>query len=466
MPDRAATPQAYCLSMQSTRRVPSATADDLRQLKADLAAAEHHVARAVLAAGRLAGTGVSERVEGLPLDLFIGLAARLTGADRAMVIGAGQVLCDMPATAALFQRGDISWGQIRRITKAARSLRRHQRSELDERVAASADEFAGLDAFGPDQLCDAVDAAAADLRAPRSVERSEAAAQRANYFSVQRSMLGRVQFFGDYDEVTAAPIIGMLDAEAGQPHGCGGDKQQPTADDDETAEGAPHPIAADEPEAPARPTRRGGQYAAALATIAAAYLGGGLDANRARPLINVHVDLEQFTVNNAGMLELNVRGPLPRITLAALEVLSKDADCRAVIFDGARPLAVSKKLRAKDIPDDVMFATVARDLGDRWPASNDPPGHTEAHHIVHRARGGVHNVDDLVRLSRRYHRVGHRLGWHMRLDATTGVFTIKRGKRVWRSLPRGTPLSQPRRQTLGCADDVSPLAAPESALPF
>ncbi|MBA2530309.1 MAG: hypothetical protein H0V19_10210, partial [Euzebyales bacterium] len=44
--------------------------------------AERHLARAVTLAGRLAGSGASERVEGLPLEHFLGLVARLTGADR------------------------------------------------------------------------------------------------------------------------------------------------------------------------------------------------------------------------------------------------------------------------------------------------------------------------------------------------------------------------------------------------
>lgn len=406
-------------------------------LAAEISAAEHHLARAVLVAGRLAGSGVCEKVEGLPLDLFLGLAARVTGADRSVLIGAGQVLVQMPLTAALFERGAVSWSQVRRIAKAARSLRADQRAALDERVAATAAEFNGVDAFGPDQLCDAVEAAANDLRAPRSVEQREAAAGRANFLSVQRTLFERVQFYGDFDEVSAAPIIDMLDAAAGQPHECGEDAPSPDAEGETPAQ-------SEAPDAPASSTRRGSQYAQALQTIAAAYLGGGLGAARARPLLNVFVDFSQISVNNAGMLELNVRGPIPRISLAALELLATDADCRAVVFDGKRPLAVSRKLHAKDIPSDVAFAAGARDLGDRWPGSTDPLGHTENHHITHRSRGGLHNIDDIVRFSRRHHRLGHEHGWQMRLDPKSGVLTITRGKRTWRSVPRGTPLARPR----------------------
>ena len=420
--------------MQSSSSTALVTADDLRAAAADLVKAEHHIARAVLALGRIAGTGTCERVEGLPLDLFIGLACRLTGADRAVLIGAGQVLAQMPATASLFESGAISWGQVRRIVKAARTLRVAQRAELDEQIAASAERYSGIDAFGPDQLCEAVDAAADALRLPRSIEKREAAAAQANFLSVQRTLFNRVQFFGDYDESSAAPIVDMLDAQAGQPHGCG----PAEAADAPATEDAPAPAE----EAPAA-TRRGGHYARALHDIAAAYLAGGLGAKRARNLVNVHVDTSQISVNNAGVIELNVRGPLPRISLAALEILSKDADCRVVLFDGKRPLAVSKKLHAKDIPADVAFAVGARDLGCRFPGSTDPLGFTDNHHIKQRARGGVHHVDDLVRLSRRFHTTGHDHGWTMKLDPADGMFTITRGNRTWRSLPRGTPLARP-----------------------
>ncbi len=189
-------PLEYCSDMPSnTSSLPGTPPNSNNS--ADLRPAEHHLARAVLAAGRLAGTGTCEKIEGLPLDLFIGLVGRLPAADRSTLIGAGQALLRMPATARLFEQGAISWGQVRRITKAARTLRADQRAELDACVAATAEEHSGLDAFGPDQLCDAVDAAADDLRDPRSIERREAAAVQANFLSVQHTLFNRVQIYAD-----------------------------------------------------------------------------------------------------------------------------------------------------------------------------------------------------------------------------------------------------------------------------
>ncbi|HVM20593.1 MAG TPA: hypothetical protein VM307_11590 [Egibacteraceae bacterium] len=425
------------------------TADDLRRAVADLSAAEHHLAKAVVALGRIAGSGVCERVEGLPLELFIGLACRLTGADRNMLIGAGQTLRHLPATAQLFVDGAISWGQVRRIVAAAKRLRVAERAVLDARIAASVDQYGSADVYGPDDLCDAVDAAADELRPPTSVDRREQAAHQTNYLQVQRSLFDRVQLYADLDAATAAPIINALDAAAGAPAGCNSDTEQAerAAGDDTTgdhgggsgdAAGEADGVPGDGPVV----TRRGRHYAQALADIAAAYLGGG-PHRPARPSALVMFDTADVHINTAGQLICNVRGPISRLTLAGLEALARDADVRAVLVDGKRPLTVTAKLRAADIPTDVRIAVAARDKGCRFPASVDPLGHSEPHHTPHRADGGTHHIDQLVTLSRRRHTLTHHHGWHLTIDPPTGTVTATRGKRTWRSLPRGTPLARP-----------------------
>ncbi len=111
-------------------------AEELALLLDDVRRAEHHLARAVVRAGRLASSGVSERVEGLPLDLLLGVACRLTGADRRMLIAAGETLADLPAVSTLFTGHGLSWGQVRAITTAAKRLSADARAVLDARVAA------------------------------------------------------------------------------------------------------------------------------------------------------------------------------------------------------------------------------------------------------------------------------------------------------------------------------------------
>jgi len=141
-----------------------------------------------------------------------------------------------------------------------------------------------------------------------------------------------------------------------------------------------------------------------------------------------------------------VRGPLPRLTARLADGLAGDADIRAVVFDGARPLAVSDKLTAASIPTKTRIAVTARDRGCRLPGSADPVGHSDVHHLVHREHGGTHHPDNLALLSRRHHTLVHTHGWTLTLDPPSGQITATRHTRTWPSLPRGTPLAPPGRR--------------------
>ena len=161
-------------------------------------------------------------------------------------------------------------------------------------------------------------------------------------------------------------------------------------------------------------------------------------------MIVIHVDVGDITRSDAGVLELNVRGRLSRITGATLELLARDADMRAVLFDGKRPLAVSRKLHAEKIPGDVRLAVKARDMGDRWPGSQSPLGHVELHHFLHREHGGTNDVDNLGAFTRDVHlnRI-HKHGWKVSIDPDTAMLTVRRRGRTWRSLPRSAGLARP-----------------------
>ena len=81
---------------------PQASQADLSGLFADLKTAERALASAVQRAGRLAGSGVAERVEGAPLEWAISMACRFTGADARTIVGAAEMLAFLPTVDRLF----------------------------------------------------------------------------------------------------------------------------------------------------------------------------------------------------------------------------------------------------------------------------------------------------------------------------------------------------------------------------
>ena len=102
------------------------------------------------------------------------------------------------------------------------------------------------------------------------------------------------------------------------------------------------------------------------------------------------------------------------------------------------PLNVCRKTRTISAP--LRRFLNARDRGCRFPGSTMPVAYTDVDHLDGRADG--HHIDRMISLARRYHRIRHHHGWQLDLDPNTGIVTAQRGKRRYRSLPRGTPLQQ------------------------
>jgi hypothetical protein len=372
-------------------------------------------------AGELSGSGVVEKTEGLPLDLWLALEHRLTRSERWMLLEVSRVLSSMPATRILWAKGKLSWSQVRAVVCRAGGMARDDREILDSRVEESVDL---VDRMDPDQLCDAVSRAADELEPKGAVRRREREQAKKSFLHVQGKLDGGIRLYAEYDPVAGAGVVNAIEDAAGLPH------QHPEGDDD-------------------GPRARSRQRAEGLKQMAEAWLGGG-SRGRAKPLMLVHVDLRQATPTGTGLVEVSAPGGLKTITSRAAEILAEDADMRAVIFDQQRPLGVSDVVHAKDIPTKVRIAVRARDRGCRFPGSRAPAPWTDAHHLVERSRGGTHDPDNITLVSRTPHvRYVHRYGWKLTLDPHTGEVTARRGGRTYRSLPWGTPLRPskiPRRR--------------------
>jgi hypothetical protein len=373
------------------------------------AARERHDAEVELVRtlGTLVRAGVIESLEHLPIDVHLALAHRYTRAERNMLLDAADMLVDMPATMRLWSEGLISWSQVRAMVTQLRRFGRPLRVDLDARLGASADLVELLDA---DRFEATVADAICDLRPPEQVERDEDAEADRAYLAAQAGPDGTASLHGEYDVPTAATVLDAIDTRADA------DTQQLG---DRRSNG--------------KRMSRAQRRARALAGICADYLaghaggpvgdrnGGCCRRSPARPLMVLHVPLDRITEGACGRLQVTVPGWLPTLSAKATEALAADADVRVVIFTGHRPLMVTEKLRAAQVPEDTRLAVAARDLGARDPGGRTPVGLSDLHHL-----GGdhVHDPDQMACVSPRgHHRIIHRHGWTGRVDPDTGQLT-------------------------------------------
>jgi hypothetical protein len=84
---------------------------------------EQATAKAVDLVGRVQRAGVSEIIEGLPLELLLRPEHRLVCADSGMLLEAARVLNHLPVTKSLFDQQKLSWGQVGGIVARLRRLK-------------------------------------------------------------------------------------------------------------------------------------------------------------------------------------------------------------------------------------------------------------------------------------------------------------------------------------------------------
>ena len=77
----------------------------------------------------------------------------------------------------------------------------------------------------------------------------------------------------------------------------------------------------------------------------------------------------------------------------------------------------------------------ARDGHCRWPGCERPASWCDGHHIVYRIHGGTDDLDNLVLLCHRHHRMVHEGGWQLIKTEDQQIATI--APTVTFGLPRG-----------------------------
>jgi uncharacterized protein DUF222/HNH endonuclease len=174
---------------------------------------------------------------------------------------------------------------------------------------------------------------------------------------------------------------------------------------------------------------------AALAELALA----GRDKDRSggeRYQVVVHVSAETLTADDGDRCELAEGQPLAAETARRLAC---DASLVEVIEHDGRLLALGRKRRTVSPP--LRRALAARDRGCRFPGC-DRTRFVDAHHVLHWSRGGETNLENLVLLCRRHHRLVHERGYKLRLDDDgTTRFRNQYGVAVPNAPPRPPPSS-------------------------
>jgi hypothetical protein len=171
-------------------------------------------------------------------------------------------------------------------------------------------------------------------------------------------------------------------------------------------------------------TRRA-RNADAFVRLAEAYLEPDARPRALAEKYHVHVHLD---------LRRNADGPVadpdaPALAEDTIRRLGCEAGLVPVLHDGSGEiLSVGRKTRA--VPPSIRRALRLRDRGCRFPGCTHTR-HVDAHHVKHWADGGETKLSNLVELCRPHHRLLHEGGYSLRLaDDGAPVFTRPCGERV------------------------------------
>ena len=285
-----------------------------------------------------------------------------------------KALAGMPATAAAYGDGDITYPAVRALTDAYRA---HPEVFIEHEktlVAVARSLGARPLKMAVDYWRQAIDEASALDDANRRYE--------SRRLHVSVTMGGMVRLDGDLDPEGGEVVITALGSIT--------DREARATDDKRT---------------PAQ------QRSDALVEICRQWLDRGETARVGgeKPHLSVTVDLEVLERRGTGKSETENGQVLHPETVRRLAC---DAGVsRIVTRSGSEPLDVGRRTRT--VPSGLRRAVVARDLHCTFPGCDRPQRWCDAHHIVHWALGGDTRLDNLTLLCRRHHRLIHEGGWSL-----------------------------------------------------
>ncbi|HSP09883.1 MAG TPA: DUF222 domain-containing protein [Candidatus Dormibacteraeota bacterium] len=111
------------------------------------------------------------------------------------------------------------------------------------------------------------------------------------------------------------------------------------------------------------------------------------------------------------------------VSSETVERLSCDSSIARVLLD-SESVVVDVGRSRRVVSEPARRALAARDGQCRWPRCDRPPSRSAAHHVVHWIRGGPTDLDNLILLCHRHHRMVHEGGWQLVKSGEGSVLTI------------------------------------------
>jgi hypothetical protein len=203
----------------------------------------------------------------------------------------------------------------------------------------------------------------------------------------------------------------------------------------------PAPAEPDEPAEPLGPFADAARVTnaealAALADLALAHPDADRPGGERYQLV-VHVDRQTLATDAAGRCQIADGPPLATETARRLAC---DASLVELTEHDGMPLALGRKRRTVSAP--LRRALQARQRGCRYPRC-ERTRFVDAHHVQHWSSGGETNLQNLVLLCRRHHRLVHEHGYTLSLDPDgTPHFQNQHGTAI-PNLPARPPPARP-----------------------
>jgi len=111
------------------------------------------------------------------------------------------------------------------------------------------------------------------------------------------------------------------------------------------------------------------------------------------------------------------------ISATTVERLACDSSIARILLD-SESMVIDVGRSKRVVSEPARRALTARDGHCRWPGCERPASWSAAHHVVHWIHGGTTDLDNLILLCHRHHRMAHEGNWQIVRGNDGQILTI------------------------------------------